>query len=256
MSAGEEVAPGVHRFGSTLVNWYLIVDGDGVTVVDTGFPRHWRMLGAGLERLGRRIADVEAVVLTHSHVDHTGFARRLVDATSSPVFVDRHDAVHGVRRFPPMHLYARPSSWPLLAEGVRDGMALTRRVGASQPVHDGVALDVPGRPVPMYLGGHTPGSTAYVMADRGVVFTGDNLVTVDPYTRRRGPQLMYCGVQHDEAGAAEALVRLASADLPTVLPGHGTPWLQGSGSASERALATHAARHDTVGPREDTPLHR
>jgi len=243
MTHSSEVAPGVHRFGSTRVNWYVVVDGDAVTLVDTGFPRHWGMLQAGLEGLGRGLADVAAVVLTHSHVDHTGFARRLVDTCATPVFVERHDAVHGVRRFPPMHLYARPSSWGLLAEGLRDGMLGTPRVGTSQPVHDGEALDVPGRPKPVYLGGHTPGSTAYVIEDRGVVFTGDNLVTFDPYTRRRGPQLMFCGVQHDEAGAAEALARLSAVAAATVLPGHGEPWTDGTASACERALATHTRRH-------------
>jgi glyoxylase-like metal-dependent hydrolase (beta-lactamase superfamily II) len=243
MRSPVEVAPGVHRFGSARVNWYAVVDGDAVTLVDTGFPRHWTMLGPGLERLGRRISDVVAVVLTHSHVDHTGFARRLATQYTVPVFVERHDAVHGVRRFPPLHLYARPSSWGLLAEGLRDGMMWTPRVGASQPVRDGVDLDVPGRPTPLWLGGHTPGSTVYVLPERGVVFTGDSLVTFDPYTQRRGPQLMLCGVQHDEAGAAEALVRLASADAATVLPGHGAPWTEGTASACERALATHTVLH-------------
>ena len=75
MIESSEVASGVHRLGSTRVNWYVIVDGDAVTIVDTGFPGHWRMLVSGLERLGRGLGDVAGVVLTHSHVDHTGCAR-------------------------------------------------------------------------------------------------------------------------------------------------------------------------------------
>ncbi len=48
------------------VNWYLLDGDDGVTVVDAGLPRHWSLLPRALQRLGRRLDDVRAVVLTHS----------------------------------------------------------------------------------------------------------------------------------------------------------------------------------------------
>jgi glyoxylase-like metal-dependent hydrolase (beta-lactamase superfamily II) len=237
-----EVAPGVHRFGSRLVNWYVVVDGDEVTLLDTGFPRHWRELEPGLHSIGRRREDIRAVVITHSHVDHTGFAARLA-ADGTQVLVHPSDAVHGARRFPPMHLYLQPSSWGLLWEGLRDGMAFTRRIERTTAMQDGEVLDVPGRPRAVHLGGHTPGSTAIVLDQRSVAFTGDNLVTLDPYTRRDGPQLMLCGVQHDEAGARDALRKLAGQQCATVLPGHGEPWTKGMDAACEVALSRHAALH-------------
>jgi glyoxylase-like metal-dependent hydrolase (beta-lactamase superfamily II) len=237
-----EVAPGVHRFGSRLVNWYAVVDGSDVTLVDTGFPRHWSRLEPDLATLGRRPEDIRAVLITHSHVDHTGFAQRLA-AGGTPVFVHPSDAVHGARRFPPMRLYLRPTSWGLLWEGVRDGMVATPRIERTITMRDGDRLDVPGRPRALHLGGHTPGSTAVALDERDVVFTGDNLVTLDPYTRRDGPQLMLCGVQHDEVAARDALEKLGREPIGTVLPGHGPPWAGGVASACDRALDTHAALH-------------
>jgi glyoxylase-like metal-dependent hydrolase (beta-lactamase superfamily II) len=237
-----EVAPGVYRFGSRLVNWYAIEDGGSVTLVDTGFPRHWRQVEPGLRSIGSGLDAVSAVLITHSHVDHTGFAWRLAQR-NLPVFVHRADAVHGARRFPPLHLYARPTSWPLLAEGLRDGMPFTRRIPEPAVVGHGEILEIPGRPRAVHLSGHTPGSTAFVLEDRGVVFTGDNLVTMDPYTRRSGPQLMLCGVQHDEDQALRALDDLARLDVPTVLPGHGGPWAGGVAAACAQARDRHAALH-------------
>jgi glyoxylase-like metal-dependent hydrolase (beta-lactamase superfamily II) len=237
-----EVVPGVHRFGSRLVNWYLVIDGGDVTVVDAGFPRHWRQLGPALDSLGRRTEDIRAVVITHSHVDHTGFAARLA-GEGVPVLVHPADAAHGARRFPPLHLYLRPTSWGLLWEGVRDGMALTPKIERTTPMVDGEVLDAPGRPRAVHLGGHTPGSTAVVLDDRDVVFTGDNLVTLDPYTRREGAQLMLCGVQHDEVGARDALHKLEQQGVGAVLPGHGEPWTDGVASACAAALTRHAALH-------------
>jgi glyoxylase-like metal-dependent hydrolase (beta-lactamase superfamily II) len=237
-----EVAPGVHRFGSRLVNWYVVVDGDEVTLVDTGFPRHWRSLEPGLNSIGRRREDIRSVVITHSHVDHTGFASRLADE-GKEIVVHPADAMHGARRFPPMHLYLRPSSWGLLWEGLRDGMLFTPQIQRTTAMTDGQVLDVPGHPRAVHLGGHTPGSTAIILDDRGVAFTGDSLVTLDPYTRRDGPQLMLCGVQHDESGARDALEKLAREQCETVLPGHGEPWTDGLGAACDQALSRHAASH-------------
>jgi glyoxylase-like metal-dependent hydrolase (beta-lactamase superfamily II) len=82
-----------------------------------------------------------------------------------------------------------------------------------------------------------------MLDDREVAFTGDNLVTLDPYTRRVGPQLMLCGVQHDEVGARNALRKLADESCRIVLPGHGDPWLDGLGAACDEALSRHAALH-------------
>jgi glyoxylase-like metal-dependent hydrolase (beta-lactamase superfamily II) len=237
-----EVAPGVHRFGSRLVNWYVVVDGDEVTLVDTGFPRHWRLLEPALSSIGRRREDIRTVVITHSHVDHTGFASRLA-GEGTEVRVHPSDAVHGARRFPPMRLYLRPTSWGLLWEGLRDGMPFTPRISRTSPMTDGQILDAPGSPRAVHLGGHTPGSTAIVLDDRGVAFTGDNLVTLDPYTRRTGPQLMLCGVQHDETAARDAIEKLSREHCGTVLPGHGEPWADGLSAACDVALSRHAALH-------------
>jgi glyoxylase-like metal-dependent hydrolase (beta-lactamase superfamily II) len=64
-----EVAQGVHRFGSRFVNWYVVEDGRALTLVDAGLLGQWSQFTDAVERLGRRMADVEAIVLTHAHVD-------------------------------------------------------------------------------------------------------------------------------------------------------------------------------------------
>jgi glyoxylase-like metal-dependent hydrolase (beta-lactamase superfamily II) len=47
--------------------------------------------------------------------------------------------------------------------------------------------DVPGRPRVVMLPGHTPGSVGYYFPDRGLLFTGDALVTYDGITGYHGP---------------------------------------------------------------------
>ena len=39
-----KIAKGLHRIGSDIVNSYLFVDADGVTIIDAGLPRYWKLL--------------------------------------------------------------------------------------------------------------------------------------------------------------------------------------------------------------------
>ena len=74
-----EVASGVWHCWTKMVGWVLVVDGDEVMLVDTGYPGDWGRVVASLDSIGRTPADVAAVVLTHAHPDHLGSAQRFAD---------------------------------------------------------------------------------------------------------------------------------------------------------------------------------
>ena len=230
-----EVAPGIFRFGSRRVNWYVVEDGPALTLVDAGMPGHWDQLERAVDARGRSVADVAAVVLTHAHIDHVGFANRARRASRAGVHVHRADD-GTARKFPPLYAYWRPTSWPFLVEGLRNRLLLTGAVQDPVAFGDGDVLDVPGRPAVIHVPGHTAGSCALHLPDRGVLFTGDGLVTLDPYTARTGPRLVYDPVNEDTAQARRSLTRLADLDVPLLLPGHGEPWTHGAAAAVEHAL--------------------
>ena len=76
------------------VNWYLLGDADGVTIVDAGLPRHWDLLPKALARMGRGLGDVRALVLTHGHYDHVGFAERARRELRIPVYAPRGEDIY------------------------------------------------------------------------------------------------------------------------------------------------------------------
>src|SRR3954469_9678526 len=84
-------APDIHRIEDANVNWYLVEAEDGVTVVDAGVPRSWDSLHEALAQIGRSPGDVSALVLTHAHFDHIGFAERARRELRIPVFVHEND---------------------------------------------------------------------------------------------------------------------------------------------------------------------
>lgn len=84
-----EVVPGLHRLrlegtNTHLLNAYLWLDEDGVTLIDTGATGSGPALHAALERLGRRRQDVRRVVLTHFQEDHTGSAAEVLPGRARP----------------------------------------------------------------------------------------------------------------------------------------------------------------------------
>ncbi|MET7567539.1 MBL fold metallo-hydrolase [Streptomyces sp. NPDC005492] len=243
-----QVAPGVHRLGDHGVNFYLIEDPDGLVLVDAGLPAHREQLDALLDDLGRPPADIRAVLLTHGHLDHTGLAHTLQQA-GADIWIHERDA--GILRDGPRsanrhakpersmlpYLLRRPSALALPLRLARSGAFTAPAVRDARVFDtDRVLKDLPGAPQAVVMAGHTPGSTAYLFADRGLLFTGDALVTADAFSGRTGPTLVCRCFTHDSRAALAALDRLD--ELPAVgmlLPGHGEPFTGGIGAASRLA---------------------
>jgi glyoxylase-like metal-dependent hydrolase (beta-lactamase superfamily II) len=90
----DQAADGVWLVTGTDVNWVIVADGDEVTLVDTGEPRDLTQVLSSLERTGRALGDVSAVVLTHAHPDHIGAAERLRSDRGIPVRLLAAEAPH------------------------------------------------------------------------------------------------------------------------------------------------------------------
>jgi glyoxylase-like metal-dependent hydrolase (beta-lactamase superfamily II) len=232
-----EVADRVHRVHDGIVNFHLVEDGGRLTLIDAGGSRHWDLLGRTLASIGRRVDDLEAVVLTHAHSDHVGFAERARSEADATVHVHGADA-EAATTGATGKAEAGYGRYLLRLEAYRTLFTLAR-AGATKivPVHvvssfeDGDTLDVPGRPRILHCPGHTEGSCSILLEDRRALVTGDCLVTRNPFTGRVGPQIMPAGLNEDSARALRSLDALASEGADTVLPGHGEPWTGGVAEA-------------------------
>lgn len=241
------VAPGVHRLGDHAVNFYLIEDPDGLVLVDAGLPAHLEQLRTLLAGLGHSLADIRAVLLTHGHLDHTGLAHALKEAGADVWIHDQDAAIlrdgprSAMRHAKPErsmlpYLLRRPAALAIPLQMARAGAFTAPAVqGARVFYADQVLKDVPGAPQAVVLPGHTLGSAAYLFADRGLVLTGDALVTADGLLGRTGPTIVSRCFTHDSRAALAALDRLDELPADLLLPGHGEPFTDGIRAATRQA---------------------
>jgi glyoxylase-like metal-dependent hydrolase (beta-lactamase superfamily II) len=238
-----QVKEGIHRLTQGVVNFYLVEEGGRLLLVDAGAPGDWDLLVRAVAALGRRLDDLEAVLLTHAHSDHIGTAERVRSTAGAPVWVHQADAARATSGAAPKN-DGRVRSYLLRAEFWRTTISLARR-GAIRivPVRevatfaDGETLELPGRPRAVHAPGHTPGSAALLLEGRRVLLTGDVLATRNPLTGRVGPQIMPSGLNGDTPQALRSLSALDGIPADVLLPGHGEPWAEGTAEAVRLARA-------------------
>jgi glyoxylase-like metal-dependent hydrolase (beta-lactamase superfamily II) len=241
------VADGIHRVEDAHTNWYLVEEDSQLTVVDTGLPRSWSSLQSALRELGRRPANIAAVVLTHAHFDHMGFARRAQAEIGAPVWA--HEQETGAAAHPWRYDHERsrvpyfrhPEFVRIFTEMTAMGALWVRGTESVKTYADGATLDVPGRPRVIHTPGHTHGHSSLLFEDRGAVIVGDAFVMLDPYTGRSGPCVVAGAATADSRQALASLDRLAELDGAVALTGHGAPWRGGLADAVAHAKAAGPA---------------
>jgi glyoxylase-like metal-dependent hydrolase (beta-lactamase superfamily II) len=233
------LGPHLHRIGNDIVAAYLIGTDEGVTVIDAGLAGHYAELTTELAGLGKSVADIRGIILTHGDSDHIGFAERLRRENGVPVYVHREDAARArgeVKTKPAWGKVKLGATARFIWYASRKGGMKTTYLTEVVEVNDGDVLDLPGAPRVIGLPGHSPGSIAIHVPVADAVFVGDGLTTRHVLTGRPGPQP--APFTDDPAGALASLGRLEGLSATWILPGHGTPF---NGGVDEAVRLVRAA---------------
>ncbi len=253
-----KVADGIHRIGDDpTVNAYLIEEAGEVTIIDAAMPGFYDDIPRELAAMGRSIEDVRAVVLTHGHSDHLGFAERVRIERKVPVWIHEADAALARAEVDPNNPMGKIRLAPLLGFlwlGLRNGGLRRPVVKVVATYGDGATIDVPGSPKVTLVPGHTLGSAALSVSSHDALFVGDAFATYSVTDGRSGPRI--APFTADRGQALESLARIADDPAAVVLPGHGQPWTLGMAEAARLVRASEPAGSRAAGleqPTTNTP---
>jgi glyoxylase-like metal-dependent hydrolase (beta-lactamase superfamily II) len=212
------VVPGV------LANSYILVDADGLTVIDAGLPRSEKKILAYVVSLGKSARDVKRIILTHADLDHVGSLAALQKATGARTYASKIEAEFIAAGKPSRP--TKPSGFSLQ----RVFFTLMRPFFKATPFQvdeiltDGQILPALGGLRVIDTAGHTPGHVSLFALSVGILFCGDSMLT-----DKNGIHGSRSDLTWDDAKAKEAVRKQAALGARIVCSGHGSVVMDATG---------------------------
>ena len=211
------------------VNAYLIEsDDDGLTLIDTGYPKHAEAIEAGIRSIDREPYDLTDILVTHAHPDHLGSAAHM-SRGSVPVSLPADEAwiakagVYEVTMSPAPGLLNRIMFRLVIGSKPREFPPFEPAKGLS----GGETLGIAGGIEVIHTPGHSAGHVSLLWRrDRNVLIAGDAVVNV--------PKLGFTAGYDDFETGKKSAVKLAGLDFEVAVFGHGRPLMSNASTKFAR----------------------
>jgi glyoxylase-like metal-dependent hydrolase (beta-lactamase superfamily II) len=214
-----EVMTGVYQLPNSFVNLYLILQPDGLTLIDAGLAKSGPKVALeAIAKLGRTPKDLRRILFTHSDPDHTGGAAELKRISGSSLQTSAHEAGMMAQGKP-----GRPVKNPVIR--LMLGLMVPRipAQAADMLLEDGQEIPVLGGLRVINTPGHTPGHVSFYSSSQKILFAGDSMRS-EKDTLSFGPGPFTWDL---EAGIA-SVRKQAKLEVDLVCCGHG-PVVRGPG---------------------------
>ena len=253
-----QVAEGIFQvqlplpFPLRIVNSYVLRDGDGWTIIDTGINylagrAAWQ---AALVKLEIAPKMIQRIILTHAHPDHYGMAGWLAEQSGAPVqlapleqeFVITAWHAGAANEQVVVDFFQAHGMPTELAEQVRHSMAETRAMTLPWPttsvIEPGVSIQIGARNFQVIATpGHSDQHLAFYCAEERLLLCGDAvLIKITPNI-----SLWPHGRPDPLADYLQSLDLLAALHVDLALPGHG-PLIRAFGERLAELRAHHHER--------------
>ena len=210
-----EINPNVHLIPSGIVNIYLIIEPDGLTLIDTGLAGNFKTILKYIASLGKQPTDLKRIILTHSDGDHVGALAALKAATgaracANPIEARAIETGSISRELNVKGLQA------LLFKTIAGPLFKAKPAHVDDFIDDGDVLPILGGLRVVATIGHTPGHISLYAPAHKLLFGGDSMVS-----EKSGLRVSRGMNTWDEAKAKEAVKIQAALGAEIVCVGHG-----------------------------------
>jgi glyoxylase-like metal-dependent hydrolase (beta-lactamase superfamily II) len=222
----------LHCVSDLFTNCYLL-EGDGLALVDTGWPGRLRPLMKKAHKSGFDLQQVDKIILTHHHLDHASNTATLKELSGAELLAHSLDVpvIDGSSPPPPGSDICMAGKAARMAPGVFSRIMSYHPVHVEHHLEDGDELDfLPGWEV-IHLPGHTRGSVGLLNREKRCALAGDALSNL--FGMLWLPTLAFSDSLTDIVSSIKVLRDL---DLKTLYPGHGPALTGDVGGKLDRFL--------------------
>jgi glyoxylase-like metal-dependent hydrolase (beta-lactamase superfamily II) len=210
-----EITPNVHLIPNIVANPYLLIDPDGLTLIDAGLPGSHRKILQYMSGLGYAPQDLKRILITHADFDHVGGLAALKKTTearlyASPVEARAMAEGHASRPLKPRRRITK------LFFDLMASLFKPASVQVDESLSDGQTFPVLGGLRVVETPGHTPGHVSFFAPSAWILFCGDSMVSEESGLRgSRGAN------NWDQAKSDESVRKQAALGATIICSGHG-----------------------------------
>lgn len=225
--AVKQIIPGVFQIGLQIVNTFLVDYGE-LTLIDTGTSSSADKILQAVAEIGRQPKELQHILVTHLHGDHTGSLAELKELTGAQTYMHPIDAElvrKGITMRPvkPAPGLINNMLYRLMSLQGSGGMSI-QPTGIDVDLKDGDELGFAGGMHVSHAPGHCAGQVVFLLPNDGGL-----LFAADAATNMFG--LGHPPIYEDYDEGQKTLSRLATLDFENACFGHGKALI---GQASER----------------------
>jgi glyoxylase-like metal-dependent hydrolase (beta-lactamase superfamily II) len=210
-----EIYSNVHLIPKVIANPFLLIDPNGLVLIDAGMPGSDKKILRYITKLGFAPKDLKYIIITHADFDHVGGLAALKKASGARVLASAPEAAamaegHSSREIHPTNSLLK------MVFGIMGRFEKNVKVEADELLSDGQIIPILGGLQVIETIGHTPGHISLFLVSAGILFSGDSIVTEKDklYSSRSS-------VTWDRQEADKSVRRQAGLEVKIVCPGHG-----------------------------------
>jgi glyoxylase-like metal-dependent hydrolase (beta-lactamase superfamily II) len=212
-----KVIDNVYSVPGVIANSYILVEPDGLTIIDTGLPYSEKRILRYMASKGWSARDVRRILITHADLDHYGCLAALQKASGARTYAGRleAEAIAKGQSSRPIDRSAENTLQRLL-------IAFFSRIMKATPFQvteilaEGQSLPVLGGLQVVETPGHAPDHLSFFAPSARVLFCGDSMRSND-----RGLHTSRSPNNWDQDRANASVRKLAGLEPQIVCPGHG-----------------------------------
>ena len=206
-----KITENIYVVPDVVANPYIVVDSDGLTIIDVGIPGKDKKILTYIASLGKSAQDVKRIILTHSDLDHVGSLSALQKATGARTYASKIEADAIALGKPSRQItgggVVRKVLFAIVGPFFKAIPFQVDEILTEGQVVSGLrVLETPG---------HTPGHISLFSESTGVLFCGDSMVS------ENGLQGSRPAVTWDQVKAKELVAKQAQLGARIVCSGHG-----------------------------------